>query len=253
MILRRVIAHFKKQEWTAIALDFLIVVVGVFIGIQVSNWNAARADETAFQNAKQRLVDESVETLVFAEETRAEINTMLSDVQPAIDILRTCQTGAKAEAIVNKGLNMVRSGRGVGASTLAIDQLVSDERLLARQSESERLTLRRYHTDLHGINDTSEFIQNNAITSVTISDPLIGFTDLVDPAETFNKVDVRRAVLNAPLSEACKDHSFLTLFYSWERGHVFQLTLIDGLEEKVTEGMSALNLTSLTATPEPQE
>ena len=45
MILRRVIAHFKKQEWTAIALDFLIVVVGVFIGIQVSNWNAATAED----------------------------------------------------------------------------------------------------------------------------------------------------------------------------------------------------------------
>ncbi|GJL91356.1 hypothetical protein [Hyphococcus sp.] len=44
MILRRVIAHFRKQEWTAIGLDFLIVVVGVFVGLQVNNWNAARAD-----------------------------------------------------------------------------------------------------------------------------------------------------------------------------------------------------------------
>lgn len=45
MILRRVITHFRKQEWTAIALDFVIVVVGVFIGIQVSNWNAERIDQ----------------------------------------------------------------------------------------------------------------------------------------------------------------------------------------------------------------
>jgi len=45
MILRRVIAHFKKQEWTAIALDFLIVVIGVFVGLQVNNWNAARAEQ----------------------------------------------------------------------------------------------------------------------------------------------------------------------------------------------------------------
>ena len=43
MILRRIITHFRKQEWTAIALDFLIVVTGVFIGIQVSNWNEARS------------------------------------------------------------------------------------------------------------------------------------------------------------------------------------------------------------------
>jgi hypothetical protein len=42
MILRRVIGHFRRQEWTAIAIDFVIVVVGVFIGIQVSNWNQAR-------------------------------------------------------------------------------------------------------------------------------------------------------------------------------------------------------------------
>ncbi len=42
MLLRRVIDHVKHQNWTAVALDFVIVVVGVFIGIQVSNWNAAR-------------------------------------------------------------------------------------------------------------------------------------------------------------------------------------------------------------------
>ena len=43
MILRSVIEHVKAQHWTAVALDFLIVVAGVFIGIQVSNFNEARA------------------------------------------------------------------------------------------------------------------------------------------------------------------------------------------------------------------
>ena len=44
MLLRRVIEHVKVQNWTAVGLDFVIVVVGVFIGIQVSNWNDARAN-----------------------------------------------------------------------------------------------------------------------------------------------------------------------------------------------------------------
>lgn len=51
MILRRVISHFRKQEWTAIGIDLMIVVLGVFIGIQVANWNEARkdiADERVF-------------------------------------------------------------------------------------------------------------------------------------------------------------------------------------------------------------
>ena len=59
MILRRVIEHVKKQEWTAVFLDFLIVVVGVFIGIQVSNWNAARADRVEERQLLMRLDDEA--------------------------------------------------------------------------------------------------------------------------------------------------------------------------------------------------
>lgn len=45
MILRRITQHVREQNWTAIAIDFVIVVIGVFIGIQVSNWNQARTDQ----------------------------------------------------------------------------------------------------------------------------------------------------------------------------------------------------------------
>lgn len=44
MILRRISEHVKDQNWFAVGVDFVIVVIGVFIGIQVSNWNAARED-----------------------------------------------------------------------------------------------------------------------------------------------------------------------------------------------------------------
>lgn len=47
MLLRRVTQHVRDQNWTAIGIDFVIVVLGVFIGIQVSNWNEA-------QSAKKR-------------------------------------------------------------------------------------------------------------------------------------------------------------------------------------------------------
>ena len=44
MILRRVIEHVKNQQWTAIGIDFIIVVLGVFVGIQVANWNELRVE-----------------------------------------------------------------------------------------------------------------------------------------------------------------------------------------------------------------
>jgi len=58
MLLRRVIEHFRKQEWTAIAIDFVIVVVGVFIGIQVANWNEARADRARAHAYLERIHDD---------------------------------------------------------------------------------------------------------------------------------------------------------------------------------------------------
>jgi hypothetical protein len=44
MILRRLKAHIEKENWFAVGIDFCIVVVGVFIGIQVANWNDARSE-----------------------------------------------------------------------------------------------------------------------------------------------------------------------------------------------------------------
>ena len=43
MILRRVIKHVRSQEWTAVFLDFIIVVMGIFVGLQVTSWSASRA------------------------------------------------------------------------------------------------------------------------------------------------------------------------------------------------------------------
>jgi hypothetical protein len=54
MKFRRIIDHLQGQHWTAIFIDLVIVVVGVFIGIQVSNWNGERVDR---QRERSLLVD----------------------------------------------------------------------------------------------------------------------------------------------------------------------------------------------------
>jgi hypothetical protein len=44
MLLRRITEHVRTQNWFAVGIDFMIVVTGVFIGIQVANWNDAQHD-----------------------------------------------------------------------------------------------------------------------------------------------------------------------------------------------------------------
>lgn len=61
MIFRRIKAHIKKENWLAVGIDFCIVVIGVFIGIQVANWNDARIEKLQSNDLYERLVAEAQE------------------------------------------------------------------------------------------------------------------------------------------------------------------------------------------------
>ena len=95
MILRRVIEHFRKQEWTAIFLDFVIVVMGVFVGLQVSNWNAARVErqtEIGYLAAMEEDVaysidklEELISTMGLQEDARAALYAYSLDPDATIE------------------------------------------------------------------------------------------------------------------------------------------------------------------------
>ncbi|MCK7592723.1 hypothetical protein [Pseudomarimonas salicorniae] len=58
MILRRLAQHLREQNWTAISIEFVLLVAGVFLGIQVANWNESRNEaERARQNLERIAVD----------------------------------------------------------------------------------------------------------------------------------------------------------------------------------------------------
>jgi hypothetical protein len=65
MILRRLADNLRTQNWTAITIEFLIVVIGVFVGTQVSNWNEARADKAATERMLVQLIPELRAELAF--------------------------------------------------------------------------------------------------------------------------------------------------------------------------------------------
>ncbi len=44
MILRRLVTALRKQSWLTLVLELVVVVVGIFLGLQVDSWNDARKD-----------------------------------------------------------------------------------------------------------------------------------------------------------------------------------------------------------------
>ncbi len=58
MLLRSISKHVKDQNWFAVALDFVIVVTGILIAFQITNWNEGRADRQLEKRYKAELVND---------------------------------------------------------------------------------------------------------------------------------------------------------------------------------------------------
>lgn len=69
MLLRSVTKHLKMQNWFAVFVDLLIVIFGVFIGLQVSNWN----EEWAQDKRAKVLIERLVADLILDQKTLTEL------------------------------------------------------------------------------------------------------------------------------------------------------------------------------------
>ena len=65
MLLRRLMNHLNAQNWLAVVLDLLIVIVGVFLGFQVNAWNEGRKSEAAEYAALIRLHSEAEQVVAY--------------------------------------------------------------------------------------------------------------------------------------------------------------------------------------------
>jgi len=71
IIIRRFTENFRRQDWFALFMDLLIVVVGIYLGLQVDAWNTARQDKVTEREYLERLLadmDESIDDQIVAQE-----------------------------------------------------------------------------------------------------------------------------------------------------------------------------------------
>jgi hypothetical protein len=54
-IARRAIAHLRRHDWVAVVIELVVVVLGVFIGLQAANWNEDRQTDARAAVFTQRL------------------------------------------------------------------------------------------------------------------------------------------------------------------------------------------------------
>jgi hypothetical protein len=144
MILNRVAKHLKEQHWFAVFLDLVIVVVGVFLGLQAQDWNQARQEHALEHQYLQRLRADFAQS---AEDAKSNIKEMQPQVRlegQMVNHLRKCHLDAAQRFDFAKGL--LNLGKFYPASLVrgTIDELRSS----GRMGIIENLALRRKISDI---------------------------------------------------------------------------------------------------------
>lgn len=87
MVFRRFAGNLRRQDWTAVVVELVVVVVGVFIGLQAANWNEDRQTDAKAAVFTQRLLVDLREEAWGYEYEIGYINDVLANAKHAADAL----------------------------------------------------------------------------------------------------------------------------------------------------------------------
>jgi hypothetical protein len=85
MILRRLAAALRRQDWFTVGLEIMIVVLGVFIGIQVANWNETRVERDLERTYLTNLHQDFVVSLQKLEENERRMVEIIEAMRTLLD------------------------------------------------------------------------------------------------------------------------------------------------------------------------
>lgn len=153
MLLRRITKHVKEQNWFAVGIDFFIVVVGVFIGLQVANWNGSqleRREEAAIierlESDFERIQEDSDRSLAFHQTVTEDLRTMVRALRSGVLLDEDIPAFERA---LFKGPNFQTSADRAGSFT----ELMS----------SGRGNILRDRDLLHALVDYEDFLERFAV------------------------------------------------------------------------------------------
>lgn len=161
MIVKGFTESLRRQDWTAVAIEFLLVLLGVLLAFQINEWAAERADQRTRSEAMQRLMLEAEDTVSFFRlgvKTQAELNDdlsyALSNVQSGrwryADRERMSQVLWRASSMVTPA-----------PPSSVYDDLVSSGTFGRIGDPQMRTTVARYYSTLGFHRESVEYIRSN--------------------------------------------------------------------------------------------
>lgn len=104
MTLRRIASHLKQQHWTGVLIELVIVVLGVFIGLQAQDWNAARLARADAHEYRQGLMTDMEISIARNRKQVVYGRFQVKQLDLVLTALTSCHLPADKQGEFNAGL-----------------------------------------------------------------------------------------------------------------------------------------------------
>ncbi len=102
MILRRLSQSLKEQNWTAITIEFILLVSGVFLGIQVSNWNQTQKDDQSSRAIIENLYTDYTEIGAEGQKNKIQLDAASQSIEEALSLMRDPKNAVDGKVLSQK-------------------------------------------------------------------------------------------------------------------------------------------------------
>jgi hypothetical protein len=151
MLLRSISKHVKEQNWFAVVLDFLIVVIGILIAFQITNWNEARQNKDKAELFIERLEQDFVDQLKISNRSLALHKQALEATARLIEGVRS---GSFDDAKLSGDITDATSIASPPGASTAFRELVSSGNTDLIRSDPLRNQLYAYNNFLSLYHDS---------------------------------------------------------------------------------------------------
>lgn len=95
MILQRIASAIKRQDLSQIIIEIMIVVIGIFLGLQVDDWNENRKDVVEERAFKEQLIIDTSLALNITEETIQYLDLNIASVGEMLKVVKGKELNAE--------------------------------------------------------------------------------------------------------------------------------------------------------------
>ena len=104
MFLQRIYTQLTDQNWAAVFVELLVVAVGIFMGLQASNWNDDRIERTLERGYLVRLHEDILASAKGIERDNEALVQQLADQATILAALDSCEVTANNKVLVQRGI-----------------------------------------------------------------------------------------------------------------------------------------------------